>query len=304
MIEIFKRTLKDKTIKKIDDFEIGSWVKVTNPSEEEIEELKNFKLDMNNIKDALDLNELPRIEKDERFVYIFIRTSVKKDGNVKTIPILIAISKNFILTVSKEDIDIFKNIMNDRTTYTTQKTKFLIKTFLLNSKFYENVIKQISKKLRSKKADIFKLKEGDIVSLVEIEETLEDLISSFIPTVSVYRNILTRKLIKVYEKDKGIIEDAIISGEETLDLCKSSIKMVHGIRESYSTLVSMQTNRVIKILTVITIMLTIPTITSSVFGMNVSLPFQNNPLAIFYVLLFTSIIIFGVYLIFLKMRWL
>ncbi|MCK5334069.1 MAG: magnesium transporter CorA family protein [Candidatus Aenigmarchaeota archaeon] len=306
MLTIFKKTIKDAELRKLDSLEVGSWVSVVDPTKKEIKYLtKTLDLDEKNVLDALDEYEVPRIEKNKDAAYMLIKVPVENEGIISTIPIAIFMTDRHILTITKQDNKVLQSIMeNNAKLYTTQKINLLIHIFLLASDVYENYLKQISKEIYLRKAKITDLSNRDIVNLIKYEELLNQFISSFLPMANIFEKILDGKYLPLYRQDKELIEDLLVNSRQTLDLCRTNMKTVVNIREAYSTVLSNNLNKIIRFLTVFTILLAVPTTISSLYGMNVVLPMQNDPLIFIYI--FSTIFAVTVLLVlfFMKKKWL
>ncbi len=306
MLSIYKKTIKDTEFRKLDSLEIGSWVSVVDPTKKEIKYLtENLGLDEKNVLDALDEYEVPRIEKDKDAAYVLIKVPVESKGIISTIPIAIFMTDRHILTITKQDNKVLQSIMEKNAKlYTTQKINLLIQIFLLASDVYENYLKQISKEIYIRKTKITELSNKDIVNLIKYEELLNQFISSFLPMANIFEKILDGKYLPLYKQDKDLIEDLLVNSRQTLDLCRTNMKTVVNIREAYSTVLSNNLNKIIRFLTVFTILLAVPTTISSLYGMNVTLPMQNNPLAFVYIFAMIFVLTVLLVLFFLKKKWL
>jgi len=285
MITYFKRTIRDKRIKRLPKFAIGSWINVVDPTIEEIRYLcKTFGLDKRNLLSSLDQNEIPRMEEDAESLYIFTKTMV---GSNELQTYLIVISEKFILTVSKNEPEFIKTILNNKIEFiTTQKLKCLIKLLSMINKEFEKSTMNIVKLVNVKKNLTSKLKEHDVNELLKYEDILNSFVSSYYYMNLLYQRIIKR--IRFFESDKEILEDLIVEANQGFDLCKSSLKTISNIRNYYLVLLSNKLNRIITILTIFTIFLSIPAAISGIYGMNVKLPLQENPLAFYYILPFIA----------------
>ena len=116
--------------------------------------------------------------------------------------------------------------------------------------------------------------------------------------------MLSGKHFKLYEEDKDLIEDLLLSNTQLIELSQNNLRTIVNIREGYSTIMTNNLNRIIKLFTSLTVILTIPTMIASIYGMNINLPLANNPLA--FIIIMTSIIIISIILliIFIKNDWL
>ena len=306
MLTIFKKTIKDAELRKLDSLEIGSWVSVVDPTKKEIKYLtETLDLDEKNVLDSLDEYEVPRIEKDKNTAYVLIKVPVENKGIISTIPIAIFMTDRHILTITKQDNKVLQSIMEKNAKlYTTQKINLLIHIFLLASDVYENYLKQISKEIYIRKTKITELSNKDIVNLIKYEELLNQFISSFLPMANIFEKILDGKYLPLYKQDKDLIEDLLVNSRQTLDLCRTNMKTVVNIREAYSTVLSNNLNKIIRFLTVFTILLAVPTTISSLYGMNVALPMQSDPLTFIYIFITIFVVTVLLVLVFLKKKWL
>ena len=286
MISVFKKTIHDKELRQVDEPKQGSWISLVDPTEEEINKIVNdLDLDRKNLTDALDEYELPRIEKEEDVMYVLIKTPLEENDAIYTIPIGIVITKDYVITITKKMNSVIESVLSkNKNIYTTQKINFMIHLFLLVSNKYDHYLKKISKEIKRRKTKMADLSNDDIINIIKQEDVLNDFISSFLPTVNIFEKLLGGKYIPLYQNDKDIIEDVLINSRQTLDICKSNITTATNIREAYSTVLSNNLNKTIKLLTVFTIILAIPTTIASLFGMNVLLPMKDNPRMFVYIL--------------------
>jgi magnesium transporter len=300
MIEYYKRTLNQKKLNKINSFEVGCWVNVINPKDEEVEKLAiKHNLDYEMLAEGLDENELPRIDSDENNnLYFYVKTSFQNKNYLGTL--LIVITSNLIMTISKNRIEEFESIFNQKIKFiTTQRYKNLIKILtLIDENIQKNVV-SVVKNVQIKRSTTHKLKEKDMEMLLGYEDFLNNLVSTYNYTALLYSKII--KKIKFYEEDKELLEDLIIETEEGLNLCKNSLKSIKNIRNNYSIILSNKLNQTIKILTIVTILINIPTVIAGIYGMNVWLPMQESRFAIIFVL-FLMIIFVGLGIFALKKK--
>ena len=108
MIEIYKKTLKDVALARIEKSEKGSWVFVTGPTKKEIDFLvDDLHLERGHIMDALDRYEVPRFETEGNHIYVYLRFPVLEKESIPTMPVLFILTEDFIVTVTKEKKSIF-----------------------------------------------------------------------------------------------------------------------------------------------------------------------------------------------------
>ncbi len=295
MIEYFKT--KDFELKQLENFERGCWINVISPTQEEIEYLcSKFKINRNNILSALDPNEVPRVEFIGKDIYVILKTISSDTGKLNSI--LILLSKSFILTLSSSKPQFIKEIINKKRKFdTTRKIKCFLRLFYFINKGFEEFTLNTVKAVNREKANIRKLTDKQINNLLEQEGILNDLVASYYYTNLVYEKII--KKAKFPAKEKERIEDLAIEAQQGFNLCRASLKTISNIRNTLVILASNKLNKIITLLTVFTILISIPAAVSSIYGMNILLPMQDNPKAFEYIITFI-IALWAVFIVYLK----
>lgn len=302
MIEYYKKVGKDEKLEKIEQYIANAWVKVIDPNEEEMKFLvEKFDLDKVSLMDGLDLYEIPRVDEDNGKVYIFLRVPTDRILGEATSSFLIIITKENIITLSRYDLEIFDKIADSKYFFTNRRTGFILQMLFFISRKFNLYVRRILKEVKSDKRNIPKLSNKDILDLVLQEDTLNDYLSSFAPLIDIHNQILKTKSLKFKESQKEFIEDLIVDLNQTFNVCKSALKTISNMRNYYSTTLSNNINKVITVLTIFAVFLTIPAIFSSIYGMNIDLPFQNNPY-MFWFLSGAIVLIWVVVFIVLKRR--
>lgn len=306
MIKVFHRTIKDKKIRELGAVRANSWVYAVNPKLAEIKEIaQKCKLNEDLLRDALDPYEVPRVETDGDATYVFTRAPHQNEGQIATCPILIAVGKQHIVTVSKAKFPFLEKFATGKTEFsTTQKIKFFIQIFSEMNREYNYFLAEISKRVRSVKVRLKKISHKEIIQFVDFESIINDFLSALVPTNSILHNLLSGRHLQLYEKDKDLIEDLFLSNKQLTEISNSTLKTIVNIRDAYSTIMTQDTNRVIKLLTSITIILTIPTIVASIYGMNVGLPFVDSPYSFWGIMAGNVVFMYLLALLFIKKNWL
>ncbi len=282
MINYYERSVKDKKLKKLSKFKAGCWIDVIDPSEKEIDFLESkFKLDRQNILSGLDKNEVVRTEKENENVYILLKVITKNKKDLDTL--LIFISNNFILTLTKNNQLFIDDIINNKIKFiTTQRKKSLLTILDLINKTFEKTTSDIVRNVKKERESIDEMSDKIINSLLRQEDLLNKFILAYHQSALVYTRIT--KSIKFFEEDKELLEDLIIEAQQGYELCKLSLKNISNIRSYSDILLSHKLNKVINILTIFTIIISVPAAISGLYGMNIILPFQENPQAFYYIL--------------------
>lgn len=305
MIRYFLKTDK-KPLKGIDSYKSGCWVDVVEPNENEMVQLsKELKIDTGYLKDAMDPYEVPRLEIDGGVFYIFTRTPFFENGNLSSTPVLFIISKKFIVTVSQKKLNIFDSFINNKKNFsTTKNVKFFIEVMSEINNIYHTSLISINKNIYHAGSNIEKIDNKDIAQFVTYEQIANDFLSRLLQTSGVLNNILINKKLVLDEEERELLGDLLLSNGQLIDISKNSLNTVKNLRDSYSTILTNNLNRTIKILTTLTIILNIPTMVAGLWGMNVGLPMANFRFAFFAILGIIALICTTLILIFSKNDWL
>ena len=284
MITNYFRTLKDSDLKQIPDLRNGVWIHAENPSVAELEHLaERLELDTSIVDDALDFFEVPRMEKVDGVTYFFTRyPHSEQTEDVDTAPLLLVVGESFVLTISQRPVVQLEPLFSGKhVVYTTQKTKLFINIMQLITESFERQLVSLRRGVHKDRVKLRRLGNREIVRLVDYEHKLNDMVAAVMPTNVSLRQILSGGYLKIYEDDKELIDDLRIDNEQVLDSARSLLKTIQNVRSASEAILANNLNNRIKTLTVLTILLTIPMVIASLYGMNVALPLGDNPDAFF-----------------------
>jgi magnesium transporter len=306
MIKYYLRTEEQENLNNLAAFAPGSWIYSEDLSETEIVFLENeFGLESGHLRDALDPFEVPRLELEESGVYIFSRIPLKEKGLITTTPFLIILNKNFLFTLSEDGFAPIDRILAGKVPVkTAQKLDLLILLLKEVVASYYRHLTDINRKVRKIRASIERISAKDIIQFVDYEQVLNDFISALVPMSANMKLLLSGKAIKLEEESEESIEDLFLSTEQLLETAKTTLKTIVNIREAYSTIMSHDLNRTMKILTSLTIIVTVPTMISSFYGMNIPLPFMHSPWSFLLLLALSLGAVFLLVILFRRNRWL
>lgn len=291
MLKYYKTIEND--IVEIDGLESGCWISAVAPDETEISALCELGIDRDYIRSALDEEETSRIESDEGQTLIVLDYPVsekeKEDPKSKeetvtyyTMPMGIILTDKFVITVCLKE----NSIINDFATgvvkgiKTQFKTRFIFCILLRIAAKYLLYLKQIDKLTNYVEGRLHKLmKNKELIQLLGLEKSLVYFSTSLKNTEKVLEKILRGRLIKLYEEDQDLLEDVLIEVKQAIEMSNIYSNILSGTMDAFSSIISNNLNMVMKVLTVITIIMSVPTMVFSFYGMNVdNLPFPQNPL--------------------------
>lgn len=266
-----------------------TWVRSERPNDEEVEQLRRLGLDADILADALDPHEVPRIEHEDSWTYFITRVpDVGDDFNDYTTPIMFALGKAYTVTVSRDMLGRLWQPFVDKAEVTTdrQAPLFLamVETILQS---YQTRVASINRQMRAATTDIARLSPRDITTFVEYERKLNDYLDALIPTNTALEKTLNTKfkLLSLREEDQDMVEDLSVDIEQVIARCKSLLRTITNVRDSYRAVMDTRLNETMRILTVATLALTIPTMLAGLFGMNVELPFDPHGITAFWIII-------------------
>jgi magnesium transporter len=305
MIQIFRKTIKGKKLQELKELKSGSWIDVSDATTEEIKMVADLAdLEWADVDDVMDDYELPRIEGHEKSVVLFVRSPAPNNRLMETDVLMIVLTEKYLVTISTRKNPYIKRIFKSKKLPpTTQQAWFLGHLLLKITQAYTEKIKQLSDESMQKRRELDNVKSDDIVQLTENGAILNQYLSALEPMESVYEVLLKGKLIPLNEDEYDIFEDLLNSTNQSIDVCTDRIRGISSLRDTYQIIFTNDLNKTIKFLTSFTILLTIPTIVASVYGMNISLPLENHPLAFWLLMMMVGVIVLILLIWFRKKKW-
>jgi magnesium transporter len=294
MITYLRSTHYRPAIKQRDTLQPGTWVRCERPNEEEQQLLLGLGIDHDLLIDALDPHEVPRVEHDDGWTYFITRLPDTDDEfNDYTTPILFALGSEHIVTVSRDSLGrLWQPFIDGVAAPTTQKTKLFMLMLEMITRQYQTRVASINRQMRAALKDVRQLTSKDITTLTEYERKLNDYLDALQPTNTAVEKILGGKLLRLYEDDKDLIEDLSIEFEQLIARCKSLLRTITNVRDSYRAVMDTRLNETIRLLTVITLAFTVPTMIAGIYGMNVPIPGEQSPYA-FWAIIIVSVVTSG-----------
>lgn len=288
MFKMYCTDLETNVIKETKEFVKGNWINMVSPSDDEIKTVcESINIQEEFIRYALDPEEKARIdmEDDDNTILFIIDTPIMEiESGTKlysTMPIgVIFVRDDYIITVSLNKNPIIEDLTTKKikNIITYKKSRMLLQIFYSNAEMFLNLLKKLNKETEIAENVLKKsMKNKALLKLLSLEKGLVYFTTSLKSNEVVMEKTLRGNLIKLYEEDEDILEDAIIENKQAMEMAKIYRDILSGTMEAYASIISNNLNGVMKYLTSITIILAIPTMIASYWGMNVPVPLQDNP---------------------------
>lgn len=299
MISIYHKT-QSGNLEKLDKIKSGVLLNVENVTKSELHYLAElYELKYADLDDVLDVYELPRIERHENAQVIFVRLPTKTSTKV----MMIIISTKYISIVSAGEGEFGNKIveMNDIPPTTEQSKLFGYMMLVLTRQYTTTIKKVLDDTYNYRRFE--RVNREDVIELVYHEEILRQYLTALVPLKNILLPISEGKLITLHESDKDVFEDLYNAINQSVDTCRVQVENIQSLRHTQQIVFTNDLNYTMKLLASLTVLLTLPMIISSIYGMNVALPFGGHPQAFWMVIGFSFLTTILFFIGFVKNKW-
>lgn len=306
MIEYLYSNMTSTKIKRLKKIRKGAWIRMFSPDETDLKFLKEeIGLERDEVFESLDLFEVPRIEKAGDNILIFLRTpgQLNDKGRIRSDTLLLVISEKHIVTIATNKNQFIQKVQQNKDLITTQRTKFVLEIIHSLVEEYTDNILAIHHKVQRRFTVEREVSDKDIKLLLEYEQLANLYQSALAPMVLLADQISTGKMLKIFIEDEELLIDVKAEASQALDIANVTRKLIVSLRDSYQIIFTNTLNNNVQLLAGLTIALTIPTIISGLWGMNVPIPFANNQFAFTYIFGGAIALAIIIFVIFKKKRW-
>ena len=227
--------------------------------------------------------DVPIIEKDNDMTVVY-----------STLPLgMIVIRDEYFITVSLKQNLVIENFEKQKVKSfsTYKKSRFILQMLYSNASLFLTYLKQISKETEIAEQVLkTSMRNKELLKLLSLEKSLVYFTTSLKSNELVMEKTMRGKIIKLYDDDEDILDDALVENRQAIEMAQIYTGILNGTMEAYASIISNNLNGVMKLLTSITIVLTIPTIISSFWGMNVKVPLQENPFGFIIITILTILV--------------
>jgi len=285
----------DSTVQQVDSIEQpGTWVELVAPTEEEIETVSAATgLLPEFLKAALDEQERPRQEADKDQALVIISVPVCRSPlKYVTVPLGIVISPTCLATVCLEETQVVRGLLANGKVHPGKKTRLLLQLLYRTASLYLECLRQLNRKAEELESALRRsMRNEEMFDLMEVQKSLVFLTTALRANQIVMEKLLRSRLrpvsegengglpLRLYPDDEDLLEDAITENQQALSAAEVHSNILTATMDAFASIISNNLNIVMKFLTVVTILLAIPTLVGTLYGMNVVLPLQDHPFA-------------------------
>lgn len=297
MIKRYYNTTGAGAMTEVTDNRPGIWLHAEAPTKEEVAYLVDtFGLVPGHLEDALDEDEVPRLETEGDQIYIYVRFAVReRDGDFETFPLLIIMLKDVLITVVSRHANALESFTSGKLAVSTaEHTRLILYIMQRITEQYDSLIDKTSRKIKAVRQRLrtHAVTNQDFVDFVMIEDELNEFLTALQPNNAVLRRLLVGH--RLAAEDQDLIEDVLLMNEQSIEKCNTNIKSIIGVRDAHSSISDNSLNQTMKVLTVATLGMAIPNMIFGIYSMNVETPFQHTLGAFWIIVSFTSIVLIAV----------
>ncbi|MEG2002257.1 MAG: magnesium transporter CorA family protein, partial [Clostridia bacterium] len=286
------KTCQNGQLDTISEFERNSWIHLSDPTREEIERVSlATNISASTLKVALDPEEFAHIDiEDGVYMVVLDIPIIEKENEVyvfSTVPIGLIYNKDFFVSVCLKETSIIKDLWANRVKgIETRKQVRLLLQIVQRTEFkYLQYLKRIDKTSNVVQQRLHQsVKNNELIDLLDIEKSLVYFSTSLSGNDRVLYKIQRTDDFKKYEEDVDLLDDVINDNKQAIEMCNIYRDILSGTMDAFASVISNNLNIIMKTLTILTLIMTIPQIISSLWGMNVNVPFENNPFGFWIVL--------------------
>lgn len=282
MVKIFK-TDRNLHMAQLEEFQDKCWVDMINPTDDEVEDAVAFTgIPEEMIKAALDEEESARSEYDDGNSMFLMDTPIMYDteegDSYETIPLAVLFNEKCIVTVSLHGNPVLSDFISNRIKVNTEKpVLFLLQFMMGNSKRFLSYLRQIDRKSSRVEAELHRsMKNKELIQLLGLEKSLVYFSTSLSANMRVYSRVKKLQAVVNSEEYADLYDDVIIENTQAIEMCNIYSGILSGTMDAFASVISNNVNIVMKLLTVVTLIISIPTLIASLWGMNVDVPFSSG----------------------------
>lgn len=270
-------------IEEATEAEKGDWFNLINPSNEEILlAAKETGIYEEFLRYPLDDEELPRVESEDDQIMIIVNIPVTGQGEVfyETMPLGIILNDDYIVTVCLEEFDFASYMakMKNKDMATFKKTRFIFQLLQRETNRYLRYLRDIDRRHDVTEASLRQnMSNEGLTTLSHLQKSLVYFTTALRSNDKVMEKLMRTKTLKMYEEDRDLLDDVIIENRQAIEMADVYSNICRNTMDTLSSITSNNLNRIMNFLTIITIVVAVPTFITGFFGMNVPMPFSENP---------------------------
>ncbi|MBQ8249442.1 MAG: magnesium transporter CorA family protein [Clostridia bacterium] len=266
----------------------GGWISLVDPTSDEIRDTAaEFDIPIDAVKAALDLDERSRVELDDNYRMILVNIPTRETDSTHelytTIPLGIILTGEYVITVCSKDTHILRGFVNgtERDFHPGKQSRFVFQILYATARRFLLYLRLIEKKSDSTELEFGRFqKNKELLEIMKLEKSLVYFSVGLRSNETVLEKLVRSDFIKKYEEDSELLEDVIVENKQAIEMAKINTDILESMSNTFASVISNNLNVAMKVLAIITLVMAIPTMIFSAYGMNLAadyMPFANSP---------------------------
>src|SRR4030043_347669 len=287
---------------------VGSWLNVTNPTPDEIARLIELGIPHDYITYSLDIDERARSEREDGEHLILVRVSFFEvqaaDIPYITVPLGIILTDHYIVTICREENDVLQEMVRLKDLSTVKRNRFVLRLLLRAATRYLTHLRQITKAVDTLEDKLqLSTRKREVLELLKYQKSLTLFTTALKSHELMMKRLQQSQIFRAFEEDEDLLEDVLTETQQAIEMTNISSNILSNMMDAFASIISNNLNTVMKFLASITIIVSIPTLVASFFGMNVQLPLQDHTLAFVGIVFLAVALIMVVGIVFWRRDW-
>lgn len=279
---------ENRAIQCIEEPTPGCWIQMIAPEDDELREIAmRFDIPMETVKAALDLDERSRVESDDNYRMILVNIpTIETDSDNElytTIPLSIILTGECVITVCSKDTHILRGFANgsERDFHPGKQSRFVFQILYAAARRFLLYLRLIEKKSDSTELEFGKRqKNRELLEIMKLEKSLVYFTVGLRSNEAVLEKLVRTEFIRKYEEDAELLEDVVVENKQAIEMAKINTDILESMSNTFASVISNNLNVAMKALAIITVIMAIPTMVFSAYGMNLSgvhMPLATSP---------------------------
>ncbi|KXT78043.1 magnesium transporter CorA family protein [Streptococcus sp. DD13] len=303
------------SLEEVQNYPAGVWINLVNPSQSEsMEVAEEYQIDITDLRAPLDAEETSRIVHEENYKLIIVDIPITEERNNKTyyvtIPLGIILANDAIITTCLEKLPLLDHFIHgrQRNFYTFMKSRFVFQILYRNAQLYLSALRSIDRKSEEIESLLHEAtRNEELIDLMELEKTIVYFKASLKMNERIAKKLAnSTTILRKYEEDEDLLDDTLVETQQAIEMADIYGNILNSMTHAFAAVISNNQNTIMKTLALVTIVMSIPTMIFSAYGMNFKdnlLPFNDLPHAFWLVILAAFAVSLSLTFYFIKKRW-
>ena len=308
MITIYNTT--ERGLEKVSELTAGCWVNVVDPTPDEIASLVKQGFQHDFLTPPLDVDERPRTEKENGDVLIVLRIPFfqgeAEDVPYATLPLGIILTDKCVVTICKQENGVIQELVGGKVKglSTAKRNRLVLHLLLRIAARYLNYLREINRAVDGVEDKLqVSMRNREVLELLKYQKSLTYFTTALKSNELVLQRLQRSQLFRMYPDDEDLLEDALTETQQAIEMTNISGNILSQMMDAFASIISNNLNVVMKFLASVTIVLMLPTMIASFYGMNVGVPLGEHPLAFLIILGISLVVALAVVVIFWRKDW-